>query len=337
MAYTLQPKRILVRVPNWLGDAVMSIPALQAVRARYPDAHIAILARPWVADLYLREPFADEVIVLPGDRLPARLRFATSLRDRGFDMAILFQNAFEAALLAFAAGIPVRIGYARDARSWLLTHPIAVPGKGDIPAHERFYYLELLRRAAIIPELPVQAPVRLTREPSETRWIGVSPGAAYGTAKRWLPERFAQAAAELAQEVGLAVAVFGAPGERDVCEQVAEGVRRLGATVHNFAGRTSVAEFVKLVTQCRLFLTNDSGAMHVASALGVPTVAIFGATNPEATGPAGTCACVVYDPPDCAPCLLRHCPIDHRCMTAVTAPRVVAAARALLSEQPPTA
>jgi heptosyltransferase-2 len=151
----------------------------------------------------------------------------------------------------------------------------------------------------------------------------VSPGAAYGTAKRWLPERFAESAIRLARELGGGVAVFGSRDERPLCEQVAEAVRPSGVRTLNFAGETTLREFIEMAAACRVFLTNDSGAMHIASALGVPMVAVFGATDHIATGPTGDLARIVREPVECSPCLLRECPIDHRCMTEVTSDRVV--------------
>jgi heptosyltransferase II len=315
---------ILVRATNWVGDAVMSLPALQALRGRFPGARISILAKPWVADLYGREPVADEIILYSGQ---SPWRTGRELREKRFDCAVLLQNAFEAAWIAWLARIPTRIGYKRDGRQLLLTRAVDVPKPGEIPRHERFYYLELLRRAGLIDELPESEAIRLRRgaPANGRRVIGVSPGAAYGTAKRWLPERFAEAAGTLAAERGASVALFGSKSERALCEQVCDEVARgLGRDrVVNYAGETTLAQFIDLASECELFLTNDSGAMHIASALGVPTVAIFGATDDTTTGPTGPNACVVREPVECSPCLLRQCPIDHRCMTRVSAGRVV--------------
>ena len=165
------------------------------------------------------------------------------------------------------------------------------------------------------------------------RAVGVSAGAAYGGAKRWLPERFAEAAANLAHETRAeAVAVFGSEAERAVCDTVCEGVSERGVRCMNLAGRTTLGEFIDMAAACVVYLTNDSGPMHIASALGVPTVAIFGATDDKATGPAGVNSAVVREPVECSPCLLRECPIDHRCMTRVSAERVTIAAKILLEE-----
>ena len=333
--------KILVRATNWVGDAVMSLPALRAIRERFPAAEISILAKPWVADLYRRESFCDRLIPYPAPGLASKWRTARKLRASKFDCAILLQNAFEAAAIACVAGIPERIGYARDGRSALLTKAIAVPRPGEIPLHQRFYYLELLRRAGIIDQLPSSDLIRLEGAPEArvtgiARFreltlgdcvIGVSPGAAYGSAKQWLPERFADAANRVASELGAAVAIFGSKDERELCEAVAAAIH---PQVKNFAGETTLAEFIDLAAACRVYLTNDSGAMHIASALGVPTVAVFGATDDVATGPTGPLARVIREKVECSPCLLRECPIDHRCMSRVNAARVAEAALDLL-------
>jgi len=326
----------------------MSLPALAGLRRRFPAAHIAILARPWVAGLYRAEPFANEIIAYhpkPGIAgIACRWTTARQLRRMRFDCALLLQNAFDAALLSFLAGIPRRIGYDRDGRGLLLTDPIPPPKPGEIPPHESFYYLELLRRAGWGEALPPEPLVRLegalrARDAGRARFdaegwrgpvIGLSPGAAFGTAKRWLPERFAESAIELAAGMGASVALFGSNQERALCEAVAGLIRQAGTPVRNYAGETTLEEFIERAAACALMLTNDSGAMHIASALGVPTVAVFGATNHVTTGPTGPSARVVRVPAECAPCQLRHCPIDHRCMTGVTSPMVVAAARELL-------
>ena len=327
---------ILVRATNWVGDAVMSLPALRAIRERFSTARISVLAKPWVADLYGRESFIDEIILYSGE---SPWRTGHELRERKFDCAILLQNAFEAAWIAWLARIPTRIGYKRDGRQLLLTRAVNVPKPGEIPRHERFYYLELLRRAGLIdalPEidaLPQNDAIRLSGAgaiPNGRRVIGVSPGAAYGTAKRWLPERFAAAAGALAKARGASIALFGSKTERALCEEVAQ--RLNGYQVTNYAGQTTLAQFIDLASGCELFLTNDSGSMHIASALGVPTVAIFGATDDTTTGPTGRNARVVRHPVDCSPCLLRECPIDHRCMTGVSVERVVKEGLELLGD-----
>jgi heptosyltransferase-2 len=340
--------KILIRATNWVGDAVMSLPALAEVRHAFPGAEIVALARPWVADLYENQSSIDRVIRYDAARglrdLAPKWNLARALRAERFDCAILLQNAFEAALLVWLAGIPERIGYNRDGRGFLLTDAIAVPAPGEIPRHERFYYLELLRRAGLIDALPASESIRLDgaeqaaergkdhfrergiREPV----IGVSPGAAYGGAKRWVADGFVEAASRLATEERASVVLFGSESERALSETIAASIGGRGIAATNLAGRTSLREFIEMASACRLFVTNDSGAMHIASACGVPTVAVFGATDDIATGPTGPLARVVRHPVECSPCLLRECPIDHRCMTRVTPDQVTAVALELL-------
>jgi len=330
----------------------MSVPALQALRESFPGARISILARPWVAGLYGREPFCDELIPYDAARgwrgLREKLSIAAKLRSRKFDCAVLLQNAFESAALARLAGIPVRIGYRRDGRGWLLTHPIPVPAPGETPRHQRFYYLELLNRAKLINDYSTELDIRLSgaaRAAKSGRMrfsefgidgpiVGVSPGAAYGGAKRWLPERFADAAVTIASETAATVAVFGSREESQICAAVAERIKHAGQNCVNFAGITDLPAFIELTAACEVYLTNDSGPMHIASALGVPTVAVFGATDNVATGPTGTSSLIVRQPVECSPCLLRECPIDHRCMTGVTAESVAGAALQLIRTVP---
>ena len=324
----------------------MSLPAIRAIRGVFPHAELVVVARPWVADLYARESAISRVIPYPRNlSWSAKRAFAGRLRAERFDCAILLQNAFDAALMAWMAGIPERIGYRRDARGLLLTQAIAVPETGEIPRHERFYYLELLRRARLIPCFPESREIRLegidsAREAGAAHVaalsidgpaIGISPGAAYGNAKRWLPERFAEVALSFAP---MPVLLFGSTAERNLCETVAAQLRP-HVEVRNLAGETTLREFIDMAAACRLFLTNDSGASHIASALAVPTVTIFGATDDGTTGPTGPLARIIREQVECSPCLLRQCPIDHRCMTRVTADRAAAVAHQLWEESAP--
>ncbi len=226
--------RVMVRATNWLGDAVMSLPAIRAIRGVFPQAHLAVVAKPWVADLYAREKSIDRVIPYTAKTFGDKRAFAARLRRERFDGAILLQNAFDAALMAWMAGIPERIGYRRDGRGFLLTRAIPVPEPGDIPRHERFYYLELLRRAGMLERFPAAQTIQLdgadlARESGVQRLrelgiqvppIGISPGAAYGNAKRWLPERFAEVAARLSRTQSAPVLFFGSQAERQLCEAV---------------------------------------------------------------------------------------------------------------------
>jgi heptosyltransferase II len=318
----------------------MSLPAIRAVKANYHESEISLLAKRSVADLYARESAIDKVIVFSDNRWQS----ARALRAKRFHLAILLPNSFDSALLLRLAGIPQIVGYDTDVRRFLLTHAIPPPKwKGKV--HERFYYLELLQEARLIDGYHhADVPIRLEcaseaaadgRKAFAERGvtqpvIGVSPGAAYGHAKCWLPERFAESAAAVASQRGGTVVLFGTPNDAADCNAVEQYLKSYSVPSVNLAGQTTLRQFIDLAAACSVFLTNDSGSMHVASALGVPTIAIFGPTNPVTTGPAGPQNTIVREKVDCSPCLKRECPIDHRCMTRITAARVVEAASSLI-------
>ncbi|HXM96868.1 MAG TPA: lipopolysaccharide heptosyltransferase II [Candidatus Dormibacteraeota bacterium] len=327
--------RILIRATNWVGDAIMALPALRAVRGKYPEASIAILARPYVVDIYREQNICDELIPFDSSGrhagIAGRERLAQELRNRKFGVALLLQNAFEAAWLAWRAGIPQRIGYARDGRSLLLTSAVAVPKPSEIPAHEKFYYLELLRRAGWIDSLEDESHIKLQvtesqrvhaaellleagARPKRLR-IAIAAGASYGSAKCWPPERFAEVADRLAAETHADIILFGTAGEIPVADAI---IAAMHEKPINLTGKTAVADLPALLSQCHVFIGNDSGAMHVAAAVGLPVVAIFGPTDPLGTAPVTPKFTIVQEKPHCSPCFLRRCPIDHRCMRAIT-------------------
>ncbi len=338
--------RILVRMPNWVGDAVMCIPALEAIRARWPEAEIALLGREWGSGLFQGQPWADRILVFDHTARHGGFfglkRLAKEVRHEHFDVAVLFQNAFQAAWLAWRAGVPQRIGYARDGRSWLLTHLIPVPGAGKAPAHESFYYLELLRRAGWVEKLPEVERIRLhvsaeameraeeilerAGVPGAPRVlrVAIAPGAAYGSAKCWPVERYAALADRLIAEFGADVILFGSEAERDVAARITAAMKRPAVQL---VGETPIADLPALFASCDLFIGNDSPAMHVAAAVGRAVVAVFGSTDPEGTAPVTPRRTIVQQRVACSPCFLRHCPIDHRCMTRIEADAVYSAAR----------
>jgi heptosyltransferase-2 len=334
--------KILIRATNWVGDAIMAIPALRAVRANFPDAHLAILARPYVADIYRHQQIADELIAYDWKGIHAgfagRERLVALLREQKFHLALLLQNAFDAAWLAWRAKIPRRIGYARDGRSMLLTDAIPVPKPGDIPVHEKFYYLELLRRAGWVTEPLGEKVIRLAVSSEQLvaaekklisagsresiLRIAVGAGASYGSAKCWPPERFAATLNHLQTHSDADVILFGTPAEVAVTEAIAS---KLSKPPINLTGQTNIAELPALLARCQIFLGNDSGAMHVAAAVGLPVVAVFGPTDPFGTAPVTPHSTIVQEKPYCSPCFLRRCPTDHRCMTAIQPAAVEAA------------
>lgn len=343
---------LLIRATNWVGDAIMALPAIRAVRRRHPAAHISILARPYVADIYRDQRVCDELIPYDpnGEHrgFSGREKLIAELRARQFNAALLLQNAFDAAWLAWRAQIPQRIGYARDARSLLLTKAIPVPKPGEIPAHEKFYYLELLRRAGWLDQLTDDPRIQLEVS-GAARWralellleagarphalrIAVGAGASYGSAKCWPPDRFAKALNAFLTQKDADVILFGTPGELAVSSAIAADLQRPPI---NLTGKTSIADLPALLSQCQLFLGNDSGAMHVAAAVGLPVVAIFGPTDPNGTSPVTPLATIVQQKPYCSPCFLRRCPTDHRCMLSVTPPQVESALLLRSQDIPP--
>lgn len=343
--------KLLIRATNWVGDAILSIPALAAIRRRWPSAEISILARPWVADLYRNQGLSDRLIVYDAlgkyRGLAGREALAKELRNEKFDSAILLQNAFDAAWLTWRAGIPERIGYARDGRSLLLTRAIEVPRAGEIPPHESYYYLELLRRTGWIERVAdhiaegqgislrvaqselaqaAETLVRAGTRPGALR-IAFAPGAAYGSAKCWPAERFTVLADRLIGELNADVILFGTSAERAMITSIAAAMRHRPVML---AGETSIGELPALLASCHIFIGNDSGTMHVAAAVGLPVVGIFGPTDPRGTAPVTEKFSLVQEPVFCSPCFLRRCPIDHRCMLRISVDAVDGAARQLL-------
>ncbi len=340
--------KLLIRATNWVGDAIMALPALRAVRKRFPDAEIAIVARPYVADIYRDQEICDQLIPYDPNGLHAgfsgRERLASKLQAQKFDVALLLQNAFDAAWLAWRANIPERIGYARDGRSLLLTKAVALPHRGEIPAHEKFYYLELLRRvgwldsvqdetfiALGVPEEKRQRADEFLRKSGVRQGslrIAVGAGASYGSAKCWPPSKFAEVASRLQSEADAEVILFGTAAEASVSAAISAEMRRPPI---DLTAKTAIADLPALLSQCDLFIGNDSGAMHVAAAVGLPIVAVFGPTDPEGTAPVPPRCSIAQQKPYCSPCFLRRCPTDHRCMTAITVDMVEAAAGTWLS------
>lgn len=333
--------KILIRATNWVGDAIMALPALRAVRSRFPDAEITILARSYVAFIYKDQHVCDNMMFVDNKR-----DMAGEIRAEKFDVAVLLQNAFEAAWFAWRAGIPERIGYARDGRSLLLTKALPVPKPGEIPAHEQYYYLELLRRAGLLDSLPNESFIKLDVpegnrqraaefllingvKPDSLR-IAIGAGASYGSAKCWPPDRFAELANRLQAQSGTDIILFGTHVEAPVSSAIAAGMHR---TPIDLTGKTAINDLPALLSQCHLFIGNDSGAMHVAAAVGLPVVAVFGPTDPYGTAPVTPRCSIVQERPYCSPCFLRRCPTDHRCMTRVTPDAVEAAARQWISSR----
>jgi heptosyltransferase-2 len=323
-------ERLLVRAPNWVGDVVLSLPALRDLRRAFASARLEVLARSWVAGIYRAVPEVDAVLESGGASTDV-----SAVRGR-FDLAVLLPNSFAAALTAWRAGVPERWGYATDGRGGLLTRrcrvPSSVRGRSQV-----YYYRAMLEGLGLATEGPPDASLRCPDEwaargrallADEGPWIGVHPGAFYGSAKRWLKERFAVAADLVARRTGARVAIVGGAAERPLAEEVAAD---LEAPVRVLCGQTTLDELVGVLSRLRLLLSNDSGPMHLGAALGVPVVAVFGSTDWRETAPFSPIARVVREETSCAPCRLRECPVDHRCMTRVGVDRVAAEALELVA------
>jgi heptosyltransferase-2 len=352
VSHSLRPEkieRVVVRGVNWVGDAVMTVAALRELRRLFPRARLTLATRPWAEGIFAGADFIDDFLVAGNTSgSPAAVfREAREWRARRFDLAVLFPNAFAPALVAALARVPFRVGYATQGRAPLLTHRVAVPEwRGR--RHEVFYYLHLV---AELGRLLHGSPTVEVREPDTALHVAdarlreaqmllveggvrparpvvaVCPGSTNSRAKRWPAERFAAVADLLSESVGAEIVLVGAREESDISEEVA---RHMRARPFILTGRTDLAQTAAVLKVSDLLVTNDTGPAHIAAAVGCPVVVIFGPTNPDTTRPFSTSAEVVRRPPDCAPCMLRDCPIDHRCMTAIT-PELVfeRAARAL--------
>lgn len=321
--------KILVRGVNWVGDAVLTLPALAALHRAMPRARIHVLTWPQVADVYRAAPGVSEVILYEKQGrhrfLPGMWRLGRELRAYNFDLAVLLQNAFEAALIAKLSGAKTRAGYGTDGRGFLLNRSIKLTPEIK-SKHQVNYYLGIIAGLGLdanfsepalrLPSGEYQtARARLDRELwGDGPLVGIAPGAAYGPAKCWFPDRFAAVAERFVGQKSARVVLFGGPGEAGVAAQVGA---LAGVGVLDLAGRTSLTEAMALIGLMDLFLTNDSGLMHVAAAQGVPVVALFGSTNPVTTSPRGEQSVIIRHAVDCSPCLEPECPLNYECMAAI--------------------
>ncbi|HUE36862.1 MAG TPA: lipopolysaccharide heptosyltransferase II [Candidatus Acidoferrum sp.] len=365
------PRRLLVRGTNWLGDAVMTTPALLRLREKFPNRYIALLTPEKLRDLWLNHPAVSEIISFsPNEGV---FSVAKKLRAGKFDTALVLPNSPRSAIEAYLAGIPDRIGYARPWRNFFLTRTIAPrpdavkmqkrtiseiqrlvsgltqnsPALRDktqnFSSHQSLEYLHLAAALGANPE-PIPAKLFVTSEEVEVAArkfgldkmsgpvLGLNPGAEYGPAKRWPIERFIAAAKEIQDRTNCAWILFGGKKDAEFTNQIQAAIGN-GTGVFNLAGKTSLRELMALLKRCRVFLTNDTGPMHVAAALDVPVVAIFGSTSPELTGPVSsddTRHQILRSDVPCAPCFLRECPIDFRCMNGIGVERVVEAVVGIL-------
>ncbi|MCC5877962.1 MAG: lipopolysaccharide heptosyltransferase II [Candidatus Sumerlaeia bacterium] len=335
-----RPDVVVIRLTNWVGDCVMNTPFLTRARALFPSSKILCVGRAGVINLLKNHSAVDETWVINDKTLAGCQELVGKLRRLRPALGFLLPNSFKSALLFRGGNVGKTVGYARHGRRLLLTDPVTLRPE-DLATHEVNYYLRLLRpwEKERIPAPPLHLEVTGEEREEMAGWlekqgigvddfvVGVNPAALYGTAKRWLPERFAEAAAHFANQKGGRVVVTGLPTERDVAQAVCDAG---GSAFINGAGEMSLRQLMAFLARADLYLTNDSGAMHIAAALGTPLIAIFGSTDWVTTAPIGDHCRIVRAGMPCAPCLLRDCPIDHRCMTGVSTAMVIDAAEGLL-------
>lgn len=324
--------RILVRGANWLGDAVMTLPAIRRIREMSPGAHIALMGPPGQADLFAAEPAIDEFVARPGG---GPRQVARRIREGRFDAAFLFPNSLRSGLEVFLGDVPRRIGYRGHGRGPLLTD--VVPRASAGPRHQARDYLEIVGAVGADTDLvapllrPSAADMDRARSTIRKRGrgvVGVHAGAQYGPAKRWPAERFAAVAGTFARR-GYTVVLFGGKDEVALASEIASAAGCDG--ILNLAGRTDLGELAALLASCDVVVSNDTGPMHVAAAVGAPVVAVFGSTDPDLTAPLGKVR-VVREPVPCSPCFRRTCPIDFPCMLRIDVERVVTEMESLLRE-----
>ncbi len=327
--------RILVRGVNWVGDTILTYPALEALKRHFPNSRITILIPSHLADLWKTSPHVDEILSFKKKRgIPSVLedfKISRLLRKKRFDLGLILPRSFRSAFQLYLAGIPVRIGYKDEGRSFLLTH--GIPRTEEfLRSHRVFYYQELLKffgikaeslspRLLLCEEDRKGADEILQKEGllDGRPLVGINPGAAYGLAKCWYPDRFAELGKRLSQKWKATALIFGRAEERETAEKI---IHHLGQMGVDLTGKTNLLQLAALLERCSILVTNDTGTMHVASAVGTPVVAIFGPTDPVATGPWGDGHTVVKKEVACSPCFKRVCPTDHRCMEEITVDEV---------------
>ena len=344
-------KRVVVRGTNWVGDAVMTIPALRELRRVLPEARITLCTRSWSRGIFADADFIDDILTYDkrGGAVKSLLDQSKEWRRNTFDLAVLFQNAFEAALLAALGRARYRVGYATDGRRMLLTHPLQLPSWRN-ERHEVFYYLTIIAELekllygstkvfehepqfelSVSEERKTEARKLLSSQDvrESKRIIALCPGSTNSRAKRWPPERYAALGDLLADKLNAQVALIGAAEELDVSQEVKRLMKHEPLLL---TGQTDLSQAVGVLSVVDALVTNDTGPAHIAAALGCPTFVIFGPTIPTTTRPFAN-AEIIRKPPDCAPCMLRDCPIDHRCMTAISPEEVFeAVCRQLLNQ-----
>ena len=321
----LKPFRILIRSSNWLGDAVMSVPAVRAIKKGRPDAHVTILAPKKIAPMWKLIPEVDKILSLPNKSLFSAVRLIG--RQEPFDAAILLPNSLRVALEVWR--VPRKVGYHGHTRAWLLNQIVREPRRPGPPEHHATRFLRIADDCGADVDLTRDVSSALTQTSNIKRqtFVGLCPGAEYGPAKRWLPERFAEAAAAISAQTKTKWILFGTKKDKAIGETIATA---LGDNCSNRIGQTTLEQLIEELRGCRALLSNDTGTMHLAALLGMPVVAIFGSTEPALTAPLGNGHVVLRHHVECSPCFLRQCPIDFRCMKEIAVPEVVNAVMSIL-------
>lgn len=320
------PERILIRAPNWIGDSVISTAAVKAVKEHYRDASIVIAARNWLKDIWLENPYISGII-----NCDLNFERILLLRKQRFDLGIIFPSSLSSAWFMFLSGAKERVGYENPVRNFLLTKPISHPKRDKHLIEE---YFDILRSIGITPkdkELIVRlspydearADVLLIAKgiKKNDELIGICPGATYGPAKRWLPDRFVELSKKLIEKHGIKIVLFGNNSEAVLLSSLAN---EIGKEALYFAGNTSIKITTSLIKRCKLIVTNDTGPMHLAASMHVPILAIFGSTSPAWTAPLGKEHFIVYKALSCSPCFKRSCPKgDYACFKEISVDEVM--------------
>lgn len=343
-----QCNKILIRGVNWIGDAVMTMPAIRALKKAFPESSLSLLVRPWVSPLFEKDPLVDEIILYSNeyDSISGKLRLAAQLRKKDFCKAFLLQNAIDAAIIALLAGIRERIGYSRDGRRLLLTNAVSFDNNAR-QLHHIDYYLNLLVKSGVSAEkslpwiyltLGERLAARERLKGLQGPVIAINPGATYGSSKRWHPERFSEVASRVINEMQGSVVIFGGPSETAIAEEILQSLGpadKAESRLLNLAGRTGLRELAALISECDALISNDSGPMHIGYAVGTPVIAIFGSTSPLHTGPVGKGDIVIKKDLHCAPCFSRECrKNDLECMNLVSSEEVFRLLEKTVSTKP---
>lgn len=340
-----EARRIVIRLPNWVGDVVHSLPALAAVRSHFQKAEITALGRGQVGTLLNGYPAVDRVIsyaARSGDLLPL-WRVGASLRSHAFDLGILLTRSFEGAWIFYLAGVPRRYGYASKGQKWLLTDPVPYNEQSK-KLHQVDYYLNLLFQMGITGHATAErlAPTGEEKESARKRLlaaggsqkkhlIALCPGASYGPAKRWPSNRFSELARSLIANHSVMALLLGGAEEKALAD---EFPKEASGKLINLMGRTTLREAMTFLALAEVAVANDSGLLHLATAVGTPAIALFGPTDPDRTGPVGENVTLLRKPVACSPCRMRECPIDHCCMQNISVSEVYEAVNKALRKNP---